>query len=431
MSVGNLFRTSFCAVLFINIAASYAQVKIGPTTSSPNLGAMLDVESSNRGFLPPRISLGTNTAQLNGIQPADGMVVYNLNTDVAGTLSGVGLYIWYGGKWNQLADKNFLSTNYTSKSASSTGAAPVATGPNAFAIGRGTTASSLNSFAYGGETTASNYEALAGGLTSTASGRRSVALGLNASSSGDQSMTFGSNVTSNSDNAMAFGTWVSTNAKTGTVIFGDASVSTATNAEVNNQYMARFAGGYKLYTNAALSTGAALGAGANSWSTVSDKRKKENFEPANGELFLQKIDTMKLSSWNYKGQNVKTFRHYGPMAQDLYGAFGKDSYGTIGNDTTIASADFDGINMIAIQGLIKRTNDLKVEKDNLQSKVSDLSAQNERLNKELQQEKATNATALAGILNELRAQAAKIKNLEEKSDTRTASIPASEKPKGR
>ncbi len=43
------------------------------------------------------------------------------------------------------------------------------------------------------------------------------------------------------------------------------------------------------------------------------------------------------------------------MAQDFFAPFGKDKYGTVGNDTTIASADFDGINFIAIQALEKRT----------------------------------------------------------------------------
>jgi hypothetical protein len=55
-------------------------------------------------------------------------------------------------------------------------------------------------------------------------------------------------------------------------------------------------------------------------------------------------------------------RHYGPMAQDFYEAFGHDGMGVIGNDTTICTSDFDGINMIAIQALEKRTNELK-EKD--------------------------------------------------------------------
>jgi hypothetical protein len=68
---------------------------------------------------------------------------------------------------------------------------------------------------------------------------------------------------------------------------------------------------------------------------------------------------LNLTSWNYKQQNPQIFRHYGPMAQDFYAAFGKDRYGAIGNDTTINSADFDGVNLIAIQALEKRTQKIR------------------------------------------------------------------------
>ncbi len=43
------------------------------------------------------------------------------------------------------------------------------------------------------------------------------------------------------------------------------------------------------------------------------------------------------------------------MAQEFYSAFGYDEIGTIGCDTLLSSADFDGINLIAIQALEKRT----------------------------------------------------------------------------
>jgi Chaperone of endosialidase len=92
---------------------------------------------------------------------------------------------------------------------------------------------------------------------------------------------------------------------------------------------------------------------------------KEKVTLTDGEDFLKKISLMKLGSWNYISQNPLKQRHYGPMAQDFYAAFGKDEFGTIGNDTTINSADFDGVNLIAIQALEKRTQKIeKLEKEN-------------------------------------------------------------------
>src|SRR5262245_22002321 len=54
----------------------------------------------------------------------------------------------------------------------------------------------------------------------------------------------------------------------------------------------------------------------------SDKTKKENFKPGDGEEVLGKIRGFELTSWNFIGHDPKEFRHYGPMAQDFYAAFG-------------------------------------------------------------------------------------------------------------
>ena len=92
-----------------------------------------------------------------------------------------------------------------------------------------------------------------------------------------------------------------------------------------------------------------------------DENRKENFEPLNGDDILQKIKSIKFSSWNYKTQNPKVQRHYGIMAQDFFHAFGRDKYGAIGNDTTVNPIDMIGIDMAAIQALEKRTAQLTIE----------------------------------------------------------------------
>jgi hypothetical protein len=75
----------------------------------------------------------------------------------------------------------------------------------------------------------------------------------------------------------------------------------------------------------------------------SDKTKKENFEPVDGEEVLGKIRGFELTSWNFIGHDPKEFRHYGPMAQDFFAAFGHDGVGQIGSETTINSGDMAGI----------------------------------------------------------------------------------------
>jgi hypothetical protein len=91
----------------------------------------------------------------------------------------------------------------------------------------------------------------------------------------------------------------------------------------------------------------------------SDKTKKENFQPVDGEEVLDKIRGFELTSWNFIGHDPKEFRHYGPMAQDFFSAFGHDGVGQIGTETTINSGDIAGILMIAVQALEKRTAELK------------------------------------------------------------------------
>ncbi len=87
----------------------------------------------------------------------------------------------------------------------------------------------------------------------------------------------------------------------------------------------------------------------------SDRNRKENFLPVEGEAVLGKIRELSLTSWNFIGHDPKQFRHYGPTAQDFFAAFGHDAIGTIGTDTTITSTDMDGILMVAAQALERRT----------------------------------------------------------------------------
>lgn len=210
------------------------------------------------------------------------------------------------------------------------------------------------------------------GISNTVSGTNATGIGNTVTASATNSVAIGFNVTSSGIGSVALGSYVSTNAKNGSMIFGDSSTTAVTTASAANQMTMRFAGGYNLYTDAAASVGAQIAAGGNSWSTISDRSKKENFLPANGEDLLIKISKMPLSSWNYKGQDAKLFRHYGPMAQDFFAAFGKDKYGTSGNDTTINQADMEGVTFIAVQALEKRTQELQQENALLKGEMEKL-----------------------------------------------------------
>lgn len=74
-----------------------AQVSINDDNSAPDPSAMLDVRSSDKGFLPPRMT----TTQMNGIvAPVAGLLVYNTSVNA--------LY-WYNGiNWQQFNEFNFV-----------------------------------------------------------------------------------------------------------------------------------------------------------------------------------------------------------------------------------------------------------------------------------------------------------------------------------
>lgn len=82
----------------------FAQVGIG--TNTPNASAILDITSTNKGFLPPRVAL-TGTADVNTIaSPTTGLFIYNSAT--AGTSpSNVtpGLYYYDGSKWQRVINQ--------------------------------------------------------------------------------------------------------------------------------------------------------------------------------------------------------------------------------------------------------------------------------------------------------------------------------------
>jgi len=170
----------------------------------------------------------------------------------------------------------------------------------------------------------------------------------------------------------------------GSFIIGDHSRIIDTLSKLqDNRFYARFASGYYLYTDSLAISGAYLAGDGSSWSSISDSTKKENFKPVNGETVLNNIRGFRLGSWNYIGQDPAQLRHYGPMAQEFYHAFGHDGIGVCGNDTTLASADVDGINMIAIQALEKRSTEDRQRIHELEETSTEILAENQQLKLEL------------------------------------------------
>jgi len=96
-----------CLVLFVSMVTT---AQVGINTTSPTPGAILDVRSTDKGFLMTKVSL-TGTDDVTTITPSAtiGLMVYNTaSTGAAGFEVLPGFYYWNGSSW-----KKFYNQGYT------------------------------------------------------------------------------------------------------------------------------------------------------------------------------------------------------------------------------------------------------------------------------------------------------------------------------
>jgi len=101
---------------FMTVTFSFAQnVAINADATLPNSSAMLDVNSTNKGLLIPRVTLtGTNDA-FTIPSPATSLLVYNTTAaGSGGTAVTAGYYYWTGTAWVQLATGSSSGSTTTS-----------------------------------------------------------------------------------------------------------------------------------------------------------------------------------------------------------------------------------------------------------------------------------------------------------------------------
>lgn len=476
----------FCIVIMLGASCAHAQgIAVNGDGSDPDTSAILDIKSTDKGLLLPRMTMAQRDAI---ITPAAGLIIFQ--TD------GLSGFYFYDGGWKPMADNlgshiatedlildgNRISNTdtsvglsmdnrgaaiFTGKAVSSIPADTVPkttfvigndgsllakgkylTGPmpmtgsgmrlmwyparGAFRAGNatGTEWDSLNikdySVAFGNQVTASGYgsfamgdqvtvsstvgvgfgsavrvtgtAAFSSGASNVAGGFCSTVLGYTDSAMGQGCVSLGYRMLAREDYSVAIG-YRGRAVHEGALVLSDASslsatLSSYTTSSADNQFTARYAGGYRLFTNSGMTTGVSISAGGSSWSIISDSSKKENFRYADGKEMLTKLRAMRLGSWNYKKQDPATMRHYGPMAQDFYAAYGHDGIGIIGNDTTIAQADMEGVLMILIKELEERTH-------KQQQEIALLTAQNEELKVEVN-EMQTMRTELNAVYQALK-----------------------------
>lgn len=152
----------------------------------------------------------------------------------------------------------------------------------------------------------------------------------------------------------------------GAFVWGDSNNSDIVSTNTNSVTL-RAAGGYRLFSNSGATAGAFLAPGGTSWSAISDRAAKKNFQPVQGGEILEKLSKIPVQKWNYKWESDNDVPHIGPMAQDFKAAFypGRD-------DKSITTQEIDGVALAAIQGLNQKLEKQRDENAELKQRLSQL-----------------------------------------------------------
>ncbi len=286
-------KTHFIIVLIAIFFTTkiYAQIGISATNTPPNASAMLDVGSTTKGLLPPRMTSAQRTAIAS---PADGLLVFDTNTQSYWfRQSGTWTELPKGGSTNNYWQLNGSAGNEIKNTNSgglwsasaiglSSGSDDTSNPPTAPVSGAGTrmmwipsrsafrvgTINStlgnqtnwdasnigMSSFASGWNNKAQGFGATAMGGYTTASGIFSTALGVGTTASGLHATTLGWSTTASGEKSTALGVYGSTNGRTGSFMIHDninENVYGITSNSLDNQMIMKFDGGFGFYSGGA------------------------------------------------------------------------------------------------------------------------------------------------------------------------------------
>jgi hypothetical protein len=344
---------------------------------------------------------------------SDAGLVVNGTTDVGSiAASGAGnRMLWYPGKYAFRAGAvNSFGATYWDASSVGYGSAAFgenskASGDHSFAANLATTASGTESVALGNNGTASGDRSFA--FNGTASSTGAVAIGSGAQATGDDALAMGPSSIAGGLASVAIGPSIANgsfgvaiglqnsasgnfsvaigkNARTanrqGSIVLGDGCAGFSSDSvypTANNQFVARGCGGIKFYTAQNLSSGVEVAAGGGSWSSISDRNRKENFRAVSGEDVLLRLQGVPVSTWSYITQDG-SIRHMGPVAQDFHAAFGLGE-----SDRLINTVDIDGVNLAGVKALADRTDALNAQVRSLAADNARLTAENEAQAREI------------------------------------------------
>ena len=116
-------------LLVFSCLSFITQAQTGIGTTTPDASAKLEVASSNKGFLPPRVALTATNATSPITSPANGLLVYNTATSGSSPNNVTpGFYYYNSSSWVRLIGPADNSTNVTGIVAIANGGTGTTTG---------------------------------------------------------------------------------------------------------------------------------------------------------------------------------------------------------------------------------------------------------------------------------------------------------------
>ncbi len=241
----SLKKISFNLLFLLMSSMTVAQIGIGTTTPAP--ASALEVQSTNKGLLIPRVSLNSTTDNSTIAAPVISLLVYNTSSvnDVT-----QGFYYWNsvwvplkttiapssGTNWslggNTISNSDFIgSVNYNPLQFRVNNTAFGKFHPGGgIAIGTGATANDNNAIAIGTNANATaNNQATAIGPSANASGYQSTAVGYQSYTLNNSTLALGKSAQATAFQATALGTDAIANAQNATAI-GYAATASQSNA---------------------------------------------------------------------------------------------------------------------------------------------------------------------------------------------------------
>ncbi len=101
------FLTYYCFFIFLFFASTQMLAQVGINTTNPDASSILDISSSDKGLLVPRVSLSNVTlTSLDGSNTAaNGLLIWNTNASTTGG-AGIGYYYFNGTTWEKITTNN-------------------------------------------------------------------------------------------------------------------------------------------------------------------------------------------------------------------------------------------------------------------------------------------------------------------------------------